>query len=504
MTAAVRALLRSETRTVLIEAPAGCGKTHEAASLAMDAVPNLKAGERVLLLAHTNAAKEEFTRRTRAVGRRIEVSTIDSFCNRVLGPYAPAVNLPSPLDRNIGNRGECVPYSSLSLCTSDLFARSPTVARLLGKKYPLIIGDEHQDADANQHMVLVKMAEVGGSRLRLFGDPMQAIFDTDNPVSWDMLRDEADAFAELAVPKRWRHTEESQRLGEWIIAARQELRGGRPLPLVDVPDSVSIFRCDRTNGKAFAQGNPGLISGMVHQFIADAGQESLAVLAYANRAAMTIESAASRRGIRLNEGADYEAAYEFLERAIEFDGTPAHIASLLLNFVRDSSVGISQADHNRLSRMFEADSLVNAPHGRLEPLAAAFQPIYDDPSLVGLFQACRQMGAVGMQGFRLRKRLCLRLLAALTKRDREAARDELSAAISARKAVPVKPTRAASTIHKAKGLEFDHVLIAYCGENHFPDNEGRRKLLYVAISRAVKRLVLHVPTNSPSPLVDNP
>jgi superfamily I DNA/RNA helicase len=90
-----------------------------------------------------------------------------------------------------------------------------------------------------------------------------------------------------------------------------------------------------------------------------------------------------------------------------------------------------------------------------------------------------------------------------TTRDEEAARDELAAVISPRKAVSAKPTRAASTIHKAKGLEFDHVLVTYCGASHFPDSQLRQRLLYVAISRAVNRLVLHVPRNSPSPLIEN-
>lgn len=456
MTAAIRTLLRSKARSVLIEAPAGCGKTYEAASLAMDTVPDLNTGQKVLLLAHTNAAKEEFTRRTKSAGRRIEVGTIDSLCNRVLGPYAPAVGLPSPLDRHIGNRGERVPYPTLALRTADLFGRSPTVARLLGKKYPLIIGDEHQDADANQHAVLAKMAEAGGSRLRLFGDPMQAIFERENRVPWEKLRDEADDFADLDAPKRWRQTQESRQLGDWIIAARQELRTGRPLPLAYAPESVSIIRCRWTDRDAHVQENAGLISGMIHRFISDAGQ-----------------------------------------------GNPRRAAKIVLDLVKESSVGVSQADYDRLSRMFEIGTLVNVPRGRLEPLAAVFRPIYDDVTLVGLFRECRLVCGVGMQRFRLRKRVCLRLLAALTKRDGEVARDELAAVIAARKAVSAKPTRAASTIHKAKGLEFDHVLVAYCGASHFPDNDAQRRLLYVAISHAANRLVLHVPENSPSPLIGN-
>lgn len=361
MSAIIRELLRSNTRNVLIEAPAGCGKTHEAVSLAMDAVSDLTSGQRVLLLAHTNAAKEEFTRRTRAARSRIEVSTIDSFCNRTLGPYAPALDLPSPLDRNLGNRGERVPYRTLALRTVELFTKAPTLARLLGKKYPLIIGDEHQDADANQHSVLVRMAEAGSGRLRLFGDPMQAIFDADNAVAWGDLRDEADECGLLNSPKRWRLTDESRALGDWIITAREELQAGRALPLAHAPDSILVVRCNQTIGSQFNQGNAALIGGVVRQFVQDAGQDSLSALAFPNQAVLTIESAAHMLGIRINEGADYNDAYDFLEHAIDVAGDPARMASLLLDFIRGSSIGVAQADHDRLLRMFAPDQIVKPP-----------------------------------------------------------------------------------------------------------------------------------------------
>ena len=166
MTDDVRRLLRSNVRKVLIEAPAGCGKTHEAAKLAMDALGDLNDGQKVLLLAHTNAAKEEFTRRTRIAGSRIEVSTIDSFSVRLLRHYASALGLPSPLDRNIGPRGEGVPFRQLAQQAVQLLDRAPTIARLVGAKYPLIIGDEHQDANTNQHSLLMRIVDAGGGRVR--------------------------------------------------------------------------------------------------------------------------------------------------------------------------------------------------------------------------------------------------------------------------------------------------------------------------------------------------
>lgn len=501
MTDEVRRLLRSELRQVLIEAPAGCGKTHEAALLAMDAVCDLDDGQRILLLAHTNAAKEEFTRRTRIARSRIEVSTIDSFSVRLLRHYASAFGLPSPLDRNIGPRGEGVPFPRLARDAVQLLDRAPTIARLVSAKYPLIIGDEHQDASANQHSLLMRMSEAGGGRVRFFGDPMQAIFEDDEAVSWTDITDQVDASAMLDSPQRWRMSEETQQLGNWILEARAALSGGQPLPLETAPDSVTVAACDRTRGDAFPQRDARTISRHIWPFVNASGDDSLSILTYSNDAVYTIESAAHSAGIRVNEGADYDATYRLLDSVIEADCEPAAVCRLLLDHIRKSSVGIRQADYDRLLRTFGPDNIVNAPRGRLAPFGGVFAPIYGPATLVGVFDACRQIHGVNVSDFRLQRRLALRLLGSLTKNNGADAADELSAVIAARKAVSSKPTRTASTIHKAKGLEFGHVLIAFCGSRHFPNNEITRRLLYVAISRAVKGLTLHVPIDSPSPLV---
>ena len=78
----------------------------------------------------------------------------------------------------------------------------------------------------------------------------------------------------------------------------------------------------------------------------------------------------------------------------------------------------------------------------------------------------------------------------------------LSSAIMTRKIAAKKAHRAVGTIHKAKGLEYDHVLIAHMSASHFPDNDYGRRLAYVAISRAVRSLELLVPETDPSPLLN--
>ena len=63
------------------------------------------------------------------------------------------------------------------------------------------------------------------------------------------------------------------------------------------------------------------------------------------------------------------------------------------------------------------------------------------------------------------------------------------------------PTKAISTIHKAKGLECDNVVIMPCDAQHFDNSMSARSCLYVAMSRAKRSLTFVVSRLNPSPLV---
>ena len=66
---------------------------------------------------------------------------------------------------------------------------------------------------------------------------------------------------------------------------------------------------------------------------------------------------------------------------------------------------------------------------------------------------------------------------------------------------PKPPDRAISTVHKAKGLECDSVILVPCDLKTFPDKPDARCLLYVALSRAKRELMLVVSRSNPSPLL---
>jgi DNA helicase-2/ATP-dependent DNA helicase PcrA len=81
--------------------------------------------------------------------------------------------------------------------------------------------------------------------------------------------------------------------------------------------------------------------------------------------------------------------------------------------------------------------------------------------------------------------------------------DEGVAAITHRRNYtrPKPPSKAVSTVHKAKGIECEAVVLMPCDRTTFPDNLASRYLLYVALSRAKSGLVIVASSDNRSPLV---
>jgi DNA helicase-2/ATP-dependent DNA helicase PcrA len=77
----------------------------------------------------------------------------------------------------------------------------------------------------------------------------------------------------------------------------------------------------------------------------------------------------------------------------------------------------------------------------------------------------------------------------------------LDAIVARIKAGAGRLTRSVSTVHKAKGLEYDHVMIGNFSAAHFGDDEMSRRIAYVALSRARRSITLLVPKQQPSPLL---
>jgi DNA helicase IV len=101
----------------------------------------------------------------------------------------------------------------------------------------------------------------------------------------------------------------------------------------------------------------------------------------------------------------------------------------------------------------------------------------------------------------IRHRQCFRILGSLRPDECCNPKDALREAILRYKRTARRLIRCSSTIHKSKGLEFDHVILANFGATHFKDDKTCRRLAYVALSRACKAIHIIVPARTPSPLL---
>jgi DNA helicase-2/ATP-dependent DNA helicase PcrA len=127
-------------------------------------------------------------------------------------------------------------FDLLAVKVVDLLRFSKNITSALAHRFPIIICDEHQDTSAAQNAVVMELNKAG-ARVRIFGDPMQSIYETDQTSSkrWSNLIAAADCFEELDTPHRWINVNDA--LGQWVLAARAQLKNGksidlrRPLPV---------------------------------------------------------------------------------------------------------------------------------------------------------------------------------------------------------------------------------------------------------------------------------
>lgn len=246
----VAALLGSDLKLVVIEAPAGCGKTFQGANYALRAAQKMSLG-RVLILTHTHAARSVFASRTRGVSDRVEIRTIDSFLTEIAAMYHRSLDLPEDVG---GWARENNAYEIVASRTRELLENSVTVCSTASARYPVIICDEHQDASADQHAAVMALHRAG-SIIRFLGDPMQLIYGgpgKGTPLAlarWNSLTTFGE-LGKLSNPHRWKTG--SQELGQWVLDAREALANGGAISLAGpLPKGLNVIHA--TNSARIAR-----------------------------------------------------------------------------------------------------------------------------------------------------------------------------------------------------------------------------------------------------------
>lgn len=490
MTQFVAKKLHSNAPVVVIEAPGGCGKTTTAAKFALEAAGHLQFGK-VLLLSHTHAACGEFQRKCARQSNKVDVETCDSFCLKLISSYARPLKLPSPVEAHLGRVDGGIQFGDLSKKACELLRRAPTVAKAVGSHYPLIILDEHQDAQVSQHDAVMLLRQIGHSKLRIFGDPMQAIHmgNTENYIDWGALWKAADERAHLEKAHRWSDEPE---LGDWIMACRSALKAGNPISLRDAPQTVSVSTYANLAGREKFR-DPTTAGREIRGFLKNA-PNGAAILAFLGGMAKTIAQTGSWAA-PMNEGAQLKELDALIEAIEAYSGDAEALSKAFLLFLGAVGAGltksISSGLRSRLGKNIERRRAGSNQVAWLDCL----EPIYISPDHRGLAAAMRAVRDSKPRGYKIRFHDHVWALCSFDRTDDPRSWLSMLGRIRRQRKWPPQTV---STIHKAKGLDFDHVLLCPVDRHQYPDSVLGRRLLYVALSRARRSIKLVVASDGPS------
>ena len=497
-------LLRCDASIVVIEAPAGCGKTHQAASYAADAAASLKSAK-LLVLTHTHAACSVIAERTQAYHGKIDIRTLDSLINLVATAYRLSIDLPEDVSAWARQHG----YELLATKGAILLRSNPMVAKHLARLFPIIICDEHQDSNEAQDEI-VKILGKQGAQLRIFGDPMQIIpggrGQNDKAAvalaRWNALKDHAE-FGELETPHRWRETNPD--LGKWILSVRESLKTEQLIDLKSrLPRGVKVKFAENespipTNYRLTPE-NWKDLNALLNE------DKQMLLIASSNTTIQSLRGTFRPR-FPIWEGHTRNYLEKFIEAiddgAVNLDAK----ASAFVDCLKSLLVGFSGGRYgDRLIKEVTAPS--DNPRGQIPPqlkVMAEFIRAY--PNHIGFSKAAEHLKGLISQnadGFSDLHIDYQRELDDLIKL--KGYNDPLTgfAEISQRRsrAYPKPPRKALSTVHKSKGLEAECVVVFACDGAHFPGTHVKRNLLYVALSRATESVTIIASRNNRSLLVE--
>lgn len=493
--------LRSTLPLVLVEAPAGCGKTFQGVQYARDLLSSLTAG-RLLILTHTHAACDVFAHRTHGLGGRVEIRTIDSLITQIAGVYHRTLDLPADVTA-WAYQNEGAGFHELAVKVEALLTRAPAIAMTLATRYPYVICDEHQDSSRAQHGIIMAIHKAG-ARLRIFGDPMQMIYGgakerQDADRRWAELQAVADMHAGLDTPHRWH---EAQELGDWILESRASLKAGRDIDLRgDLPRGLTVIRADNRANRYGQYILDRIERRPIDTYVRRA--QGLFVLTSTNDLVRGL-NACFFRSLPIWEGHTRDAVWELAQSCRTHAGNPTGIAGAFIAFVQAVATGFSNSQYADIVRREVAERCTSRRTQKPAKIQEIARRIVEAPDHHGVARALEHLkNLVRTDEAFADVKLDLRReyneairLGAYDEAEKGLA--ELALLRTVSRAAP--PPRAISTVHKAKGLETESVLLIPCDRGQFANTDAKRRLLYVAMSRATKSLSLVIPNNSPSPL----
>lgn len=443
-----------------VVAAAGCGKTE---LIAQTVAADREA--RHLVLTHTHAgvhALQARLRRFEVAGKRAPVSTIGAFALRFAGSFPQISGLPTAVPTSNAD------WRTVHECAARLF-EVPTLARVLRASYSSVLVDEYQDCSPTQHGLVCALADV--LPVRVFGDPVQGLFDfaDDGVVDWNRDVDgEFDRLAEVDTPYRWRHT--NPQLGDWLAAARRALVDGDALP--DPGDAVTRGSADRRDQLDACRRKSRAHDARV-----------IAIHGHPNQA-----HAFAKNLQGLYSSMEEMACHTLMEAAGAIDAAEGPYRSLaVVDFLTVCASNIRQpldSARGRYARGELATAKDTSPH---KPTVDALNAVAGTGTPDTILSAIN--AALALPGVHVYRRELLREMRRALNRQQQQPGTALTDAAwhvrdLTRRIGRRMPRLAVGRTHIVKGLEFDDAIVLDAGALTTPQQ------LYVAITRGARSLTL--------------
>lgn len=550
----------------LVVAPPGTGKTTVSVRLAAELLPELHKHARVLLLTFSNQARTQLEREaarqlSSAARSRIEITNYHRFLLQGVASYRRALGLAEQLDLGSSRRrkealevvdrdavrqldrihtglldsldehafepfrdertpppemldtllavvhaeqqaGRLV-FDDLGALFWRLLERFPVVERAYLIRYPVVIGDEHQDASALQDALVRRLGTV---RLTVLADPMQLIhgFRGARVERLDRHRDECDEALTLTTPHRWHG---SDHLAVWLLGVRARLMGeeadvARPAQL-----HVAVTNAAHGTGPIKAQ-----IQAAIHRS-RDAGLRRIGVIVTTNQDATDLRGYLTREGLKPRQigGNDFEEARIDIEQ-LPLLADPQTLALHALERLEALVPALASSVVTQVRNRLHEDNVHLAGAGDIAGcVLRSFECLYANGAASYFEAVVGALEALAARDYHLPRADAVRALRATAQAlaGKDADVDAAIAAYAERvvAAAHITAPRLGNgvfvmTAHQAKGKEFDTVILANPLERHYPQTEEGRRLFYVAVTRATSRWVVVAPNANATPLLE--
>jgi hypothetical protein len=286
------------------------------------------------------------------------------------------------------------------------------------------------------------------------------------------------------------------------LEARATLRDGGRIDLTaPLPAGLTVHYADNT---AQTQAGFSVASTLSGPIYARSRASSVLVLTSQNDTVTALRSFFAR-ALPVWEGHVREGLASLVAHTKTHAGSPTEMARATVSFMGAVATGFSpSAFGNRLVSEAETGCATNC-RGKPQLIQSIARHLHDTPNHRGVAQALQRLRdlVANEACFHDVKIHHAREMAEAIQLAQYDDPDNAFAELARKRthARPKVPSRAISTIHKAKGLEFDNVMLLPCDRSNFGDTRAARAKLYVAMSRATKSLMLVVSRSQPSPLL---